>query len=30
MVNQVLESFKGKDLSSAEILKLALKQVGKS
>jgi Holliday junction DNA helicase RuvA len=30
MVNQVLESFKGKDLSSAEILKLALTQVGKS
>jgi Holliday junction DNA helicase RuvA len=30
MVNQVLEDSKGEDLSSAEILKLALKQVGKN
>ena len=30
MVNQVLEASKGEDLSSSEILKLALKQVGKN
>jgi Holliday junction DNA helicase RuvA len=30
MVNQVLEDSKGEDLSSAEILKLALKQFGKN